>query len=200
MEKNEEKKALFLQRFVAFIIDVFIVTSISSLLVIPFSNSKNNEKYADQAIQLQEDFMNKKIDIQKYMLDYSTISYHIARDNGLVSLISIFLNICYFVIFQLKMGGQTLGKKIMKIKVVSKEGDLFMNQMILRSFMANTILMDIISFVFMLFLSKKMYFYGVLGVESIQYILIIISAFFVMFRKDGCSIHDMITHTKVVKV
>ncbi|MBR2828613.1 MAG: RDD family protein [Bacilli bacterium] len=200
MEKNKETKALFIQRFVAFIIDVFIITFISSLLMIPFSNTKNNEKYSNQAIELQEKFMKKEIDLQKYMIDYSIVSYHIARENGLVSLIVIFLNICYFVIFQLKMGGQTIGKKLMKIKVISKDGELFMNQMIFRSFMANTILMDIISFVFMMFLSKKLYFYGVLGIESIQYILIIISAFFVMFREDGCSIHDMITHTKVIRV
>ena len=98
------------------------------------------------------------------------------------------------------MNGQTLGKKIMNIKVVSEDGDLFMNQMLLRSMLSNFILMDIVSFMFMLFLPKYIYLYGVLGIEMIQYLFIIISAFFVMFRKDGRSIHDLLLHTKVVRV
>ena len=98
------------------------------------------------------------------------------------------------------MNGQTIGKKIMKIQIVSTEGNLFMNQMILRSMLSNFILMDIISFVFMLFLPKSIFLYGLLGIEIIQYLLVIVSALLIMFRKDGRSIHDILLHTKVVRV
>ena len=97
------------------------------------------------------------------------------------------------------MNGQTFGKKLIKIKIVSDQGDLFMNQMILRSMFSNFILMDIISFIFMLFVSKSYYLYGVFAIETIQYILVVISVLMIMFRKDGCSVHDLLVHTKVVR-
>ena len=200
VKKSEGKKALFIQRFVAFIVDILIVTTVASLISYPFMNSKKNNEYSDQAVELQEKILNNELSTKEYIIEYSDISYKIARENGILALITIFLNVCYFVILQLKMNGQTFGKKLMKIKIVSDQGDLFMNQMILRSMFSNFILMDIISFIFMLFVSKSYYLYGVFAIETIQYILVIISVLMIMFRKDGRSIHDMLFHTRVVRV
>ena len=200
VRKINGKKALFIQRFIAFIIDILIVTTVASIISMPFIDTSKNNKYSQEAIELQEKVMNDKIKLSEYIVEYNDISYKIARDTGFVALITIFLNICYFIIFQLKMNGQTIGKKIMKIQIVSNEGNLFMNQMILRSMLSNFILMDIISFVFMLFLPKSIFLYGLLGIEIIQYVLVIVSALLIMFRKDGRSIHDILLHTKVVRV
>jgi uncharacterized RDD family membrane protein YckC len=58
----------------------------------------------------------------------------------MLSLITILIEVLYFVVFQLYNGGQTFGKKITKIKVVSESNDLTMNQMIFRSLLSNYIL------------------------------------------------------------
>ena len=197
MEKN---KALFIQRFVAFIIDLFIITIISTVISIPFVNYEKNNKYSEKISSIQKNMIDNKISINQYLIEYSDVVYKISRDSGIVSLIIITLKICYYVIFQIKNKGQTIGKKIMKIKVISNNKDLFMNQMILRSFISNFILMDIISFMFMLFLPKSIYFYSVLGIESIFYLLTFISGLFIMFRKDGRSIHDILVNTSVVRI
>ena len=117
----------------------------------------------------------------------------------MISLITIALNILYFVVYQLYNKGQTIGKKLMKIKIISTDGELFMNQMIFRAFIANFILVDLISFLFMLTKSKELYFYGTGIFQFIQYIIVIVSVFMIMFRKDGCSIHDKLVHTKVIR-
>ena len=97
------------------------------------------------------------------------LTYTIARKNGFVSLITIVINILYFVVFQLYNKGQTIGKELMKIKVISDTDELTMNQMIFRSFIANSILLDIITFMFMLSNSRMTYFTGIAIFGTIQY-------------------------------
>ena len=87
----------------------------------------------------------------------------------------------------------------MNIKLISDTGELFMNQMIYRSLLANFILVDIISFIFMLVSPKSVYFYGVGLSQFIQYVIVFISIFMIMFRKDGCAIHDKLAHTRVIR-
>ena len=87
----------------------------------------------------------------------------------------------------------------MKIRIKSDLKELTMNQMIFRSLIANTILLDIITFMFMLSNSRSVYFYGLTVFSTIQYIITIMSIFMVLIRKDGRSIHDLLAHTQVVR-
>lgn len=133
------------------------------------------------------------------MEEYANIYYKLARNSGIVSLITILFNVLYFIVYQIYAKGQTLGKKMLKIKVVSNDGELFMNQMIFRAFIANFILFDIINFGIMLFSPKSIYLYLTVFVEIIQWIIVIVSIIMVMNREDGCAVHDRLAHTMVVR-
>ena len=87
----------------------------------------------------------------------------------------------------------------MKIRVVSKDGDLSMNQMIFRTFISNFVLINIIGFIFMLFSNKDVYFYVIMSTSLIQYLIVIISIFGIVNKKDGCAIHDKLVHTEVIR-
>ena len=199
MVKVKEEKALFFQRFVAFLIDAFVVVLIVSILSAPFTRTKDVEPLEREVTELMESFTKNNISIDEFTSKYVDLYYQLARNSGFTSLISIFVGICYYVVYQTYQKGQTLGKKLMKIRVTSDEGELFMNQMIFRSFLANSILMDICLFLFMLFSSKYVYFYSVGIIELIQYVMIFISIIMIMYRKDGCAIHDKLVHTRVIR-
>jgi len=199
-DEKEDKKALFIQRLIAFLFDVIIVSLVASLVATPFVDVEKSDKLSNKTMELTEKYGNGELEINDFSVEYMDISYKLARNNGILSLITIVFEILYFVVFQIYNNGQTLGKKLMKIKVVAQNGDLSMNQMIFRALVANSILVEIVSFAFMTFCSKDVYFYSVGMFGVIQFVISLISVFMVMYGKNGCAIHDKLAHTKVIKI
>ena len=197
--KDKQKKAMFLQRFFAFIIDMLIVSFIVSLVTTPFVDTKKISKLEEKSIEVVQKFQNREVDTKIYLEEYANIYYKLARNSGIVSLITILFNVLYFVVYQIYAKGQTLGKKLLKIKIVSNDGELFMNQMIFRAFIANFILFDIINFGIMLFSPKSIYLYLTVFVEIIQLVITFISIIMIMKREDGFAVHDRLAHTMVVR-
>lgn len=210
-EKKEEKiqlisqgeqfeKALFVQRFLAFLIDIVLVSVVASFISYPFLDMDSIQKLNESSIEVMENYTNGKIDEKEYFNESSTISYELARKQGVNTLVIIFLNILYFVVYQIKNNGQTLGKQILKIRVVdSSHGDLSMNQMIFRALIINSILLDMISFGVLIFANQSSYFYGVSFLMFIQFCILSVSTFMIMFGKNRRGLHDLVAHTDVVR-
>ncbi len=200
VKEKQLEKALFIQRFAAFILDVFIVSMVASMIAYPFLDMNSIDKLSESSTQIVEDYMKQEISIEEYTNESISVSYEMARKQGILSLITIFLNILYFVVFQIKNDGQTIGKKLLKIKVSSNDGNqLTMNQMIFRSLIINSILIDMVNFCVLLFTNQMAYFYGVGILSMIQFTIIAASGFMVMFSEKRQGIHDLIAHTDVVK-
>ena len=195
----DKKKALFFQRFFAFLIDMLLLSFITSIITTPFVDSKKISSLNEKSVEITQKLQKNEIDSMTYLKQYSDIYYKIARSSGIISFVSLLLSVLYFVVFQIYEKGQTLGKKMLKIRVVSLDGDLFMNQMIFRSFIANFILFDIISFGVMLFSPKTVYLYIIIFVEMVQILITLISIIMIMNREDGSAVHDILAHTKVVR-
>lgn len=197
---KEENKARFIQRLMAFIIDVVTISFVASLISSPFIDSKSINKLNDQTTELIEKYTNQEIGEKVYFQEASSIAYQLARKNGISSFVILILEVLYFVVFQFYLGGQTIGKKILKIKVIStSDKSLTMNQVLFRSLMIDSILLDIIMFAFMIFLPKSIYFYSSFIFEVIQYIIIFICCI-MMMGKSGLGLHDKISHTEVIKI
>lgn len=203
MSKSKEKvKARFFERLSAFIIDMLIVLVVSSLLSYPFTSSvskENQEKLTTETQQIIDDYTNQKIDTKTYFAKASDISYDVARENGLSTIISIFVSCLYFIVFQFMNDGQTFGKKLFKIKVIKQsDEELTLNDMMFRSFIANSIIFDIMLLCITLFTGKDIYLYSVYIIQFIQYVIMFVSAIMILSRKDRKSIHDIIAKTEVV--
>ena len=200
MGKVENNKAFFVQRLGAFLIDMFIVTFLASLIAVPFSSINKNDNTEEKIIELMEQYQNQEIVDDDFVAQMTDLYYQSARSSGLISLITIGVYLLYFVVYQMMKKGQTIGKKLMKIRVVSDVGELNMNQLLFRAFIADFILVELISFILMLFASKSSYIYSVFLVESIQYLIVVISIFMIMNKRDGRAIHDKIAKTTVIRV
>lgn len=199
IEEEKHKKALFLQRFLAFCIDVILISLLASIITTPFMDKEKMEKIEKQEIQLLEQTKSQDFDVDDYIDSYMSINYKTARYSGLLSLVVIFLDVLYFVVYQMYKNGQTIGKKIMKIRIISDDGELSTNQMIFRSFLSNLILLSLLKYIFMLFGTKESYFY-VSGVfELFQYLIMFISVIMIANRKDGKAVHDLLFHTSVIR-
>lgn len=199
--KNKEsgEKALFFQRLMAFLIDVLIVSLLTSFLSNPFVDNKKIEKLSEDVVNLVEKYGEKEIDTKKYVADYINISYDLAKENGKIVIIQILLGIGFYIIVPLYSNGQSVGKKLLKIRVVSENGELTSNQLVFRSFIANALLVDILSLMFLIFASRSMYFYLLAIFKLIQYIITFISIVLVIYSKKGLAIHDKLVHTRVVR-
>lgn len=198
--KNNTKNAVFLQRLVAYLIDGFIITIIISLIASPFINADAIQKINTDLLDLVNKLQSNDIGYLTYAKEVSVLELQLAKLNGVTTIVTLFVSILYFVVFQIYNGGQTIGKKIFKIKVVSNDGEITMNQMIVRSLLINTILLNMILLMAVSFINDPMQYMYIFGsFESIQYLFVIVTSLMVMFRKDHVSLHDIITNTRVVK-
>lgn len=198
--KSNTKNAVFLQRLVAYLIDAFIITIVISLIAAPFINSDAIQKINSDLLELVNQLQNNELSYLTYVKEVSVLELQLAKLNGVTTIVTLFVSILYFVVFQIYNGGQTIGKQILKIRVISNNGDLTMNQMIVRSLLINTILLNMILLIAITFISDPMQYLYVFGsFESIQYLFVIVTVLMVMFRKNHVSLHDLITNTRVVK-
>ena len=198
-EEKEPEKALFIQRLFAYLIDVIIISFIASLIAVPFIDAEQYNKYSKDLKEMTEKFTTNEVNSEEYLIQSETLTYNISRLNGPTTFITIVLGVLYFVVFQVYNAGKTIGKKITGIKVISENGDLTINQMIFRSFIANSILLNIINIILLITASKSGYIYSFGAFELVQYTITIVSLFMVMFSKEGKAIHDRLVHTKVVR-
>ncbi len=96
-EKEGDKKALFTQRLLAFILDFFLISFVASLLSTPFVDVDQYEALSKEATKIETDLVEGKIDVETYTLQYADVSYSMARNNGVLSIITICLEIlCSF--------------------------------------------------------------------------------------------------------
>lgn len=198
--KAKGEKALFVQRFIAFLLDIFILSSIASLISYPFLDAKSIDKLNKNSSEVIEKYTTGEIDMDTYVDEVKGISYQLSQKQGVISLVTLFLSVLYFIVYQYYNNGQTIGKKVMKIKVVSStDKEITMNSFIFRSLIVNSILVDMISFAIVIFGNETAYFYGVAICGIIKYTLLLICGFMVMWSKSGMGLHDRIAHTTVVK-
>lgn len=194
---NKEKAYIF-PRIIAYLIDIIIVSVISSMFTF-FLPTNNITEIQEEYKKLEEKYKNSEISSEIFLEEYQDLSYELDYASVLSSIIGVTVVICYFVVFQYYNKGQTLGKKLMKIQVVNNgEESLTINQFVYRSIILNGLFVNIVMLFLILFMNKNYYFYVSFPLQMIQEVLLLITMFMVLFRKDGRGLHDKLAGTKVV--
>lgn len=191
-------KSNFGKRLVAYILDAIIVSLIFSVLTMFIKESNNLINLNNQLNTISENFINKTITMKEYFNQYSSIEYLISKEMFLQNLFSLILMIGYFVILPYYYNGQTIGKKLMKIKIVKEDDKLTINDLALRSLLSNGIAMTFIELALIFLIKDKAYFITISILSFIQFLLVITSIFMILYRKDKKALHDIVCKTLVV--
>ena len=201
------------RRISAFLIDVFLVTFVSTIFssisyVNPFIEnykvaydeyreiykSESESVLTNPTIKNVVDYSNK-MSKQIYKIDYSMLF------NNIYYLVFSFL---YFVLFAYFTNGQTLGKKLFKLKVVRQDGEkVKLSNLMLRTLLSgSSIFMGVniivvIQLLLLMIPRNQAYFYAILFSSMISYIIEIIGLV-LLFSKEHRSLDDIIGSTKVI--
>ncbi len=194
-------KSLSFKRIVAYFLDIiFVGLLVSSLASISFINPDYDE-YEANALEFTN-YMEETEDIETiYTSDeYIEFQYNSANYGKVNFIITAVIYFAYFVFFQKYNNGQTLGKKIFKIKVVDKDSNnVSLINIIIRSLFIHTILSQIILFIFIMFMNAENYLFNANIVNNAFSVILIICLITMMIRPDKRGIHDLIGHTEVIE-
>ena len=200
-KKNPDIKAMFSQRIFAFLIDLVLLSMITSLITIFVPvNDTITKLYAEQD-RVLEGYVDGSVSMEEYVNQMIDLGYDISRQTVIISIVAVVISLLYYVVYPCYNNGQTFGKKLMKIKIKkTNDKELSMNDLLIRSMINNSVLVSIINVILVLFLSKDLYLSTSSLVGVIQYIVLIISLIMIAFTKNAQGLHDKVVHTEVVMV
>ena len=192
-------KATFFERLGAYFLDMIIVSVILSIISLGFGS------YTSSTEKLMEELDNKllasELTPEEYLKEYEGLLYDYQKENVLELGISVALTIAYYVVFQYLNKGQTLGKKLLGIKVVDKETkeQISILKGLLRSLFILSILSGILNILFLYITNRNIYFNIYSSILCIEGAFTLITIMLVLYKKDGRGLHDMMTNTIVIK-
>ena len=191
----------FFKRFLAFGVDYLLVSLIVGIVTMGISTTKV-DSLNKQLIELENKAMSGEMTMEEFANQSTSIMYDLEKASLPSDIVTVVIFIGYFIVFQYLNKGQTLGKKLFKIKIVEgkKKESPRLITVITRSMLIDMILMRLVIIVFAIALDS----YGfvmIYGLFSMLYMMFIFACVFMMlFRKDKMSLHDIITHSNVVEV
>ena len=170
------------KRILAYLIDVVIVLLASSMLSsISYLNPQleTYNKYYDEYLQITNDY-----------------SYKLERNSVYSSVISVVTILLYFGVFQKYNNGQTLGKKLLNIRV---KGNLNVFKYLLRTAIIYNVFINVAKIILIVALDQNQY----LNANKYLYILALVvevtTIVMIMLRKDHKGLHDLIVGSEVVE-
>ena len=198
---------LVLKRLMAYVIDILIVsicmTPILNWSVINPYIDEYTENYTEYTELLEQanagDIDPEDAEYEEKIID---LNYQINKYKVVSSSISAGSLLLYFALLQWALKGQTIGKKIMKIKVVANREDKKLNigNYILRSLILNNIIFTIVLIVGVYLFKEDGYYNLSMIVSYLQLLVMSIIMLMIVLRKDFRGLHDIVAGTKVIDV
>lgn len=190
-----------LKRIIAFVIDIVIVSLVVSLInLLPLDPYK--DKYKD-AYEKYNEVVQKSTEDEKndYKNEIIELNYEVYKYRTYSSMFSATALILYFGVLPLVMNGQTLGKKIMKLRVISNnEKKLNFWKYLIRIVILNNIWLSLINIGAVYVVSGVKFYYVTYVISMLSSLIYMLNLIMVMFRKDNRGLHDMVAGTKVILV
>ncbi len=194
-----------LKRFVAYLVDIMIVglvaTALSSINVLnPYYDNylESSDSFNETIDSIDEDNVTSVITSDLFVNQMqNTLKYSVCT-----TIISLGCYFLYFVGFQKWNKNQTLGKKLMKLKVVNEDGseNISVINYTVRTIVLYNLLFTSIGLCTAFYLTGKSFLITFAVVSVIGYIITYAGYLMILIRKDGRGLHDIMGFTKVVEV
>lgn len=157
------------------------------------------EEYQDEKIEASEyKNIQKKIN-SKYTTIAKEYDYQLQKLGTYNTILTIACTFIYFVIIQYLLKGQTIGKKILGIKIVSSnDKKLTILTYTLRSLIINNIFLNTINLVFLNYTNKNTFNTANTIIDFLISFIEAVTIFLIITREDHRGIHDLCCHTKVI--
>lgn len=196
-------KTIF-KRLLAYIIDIVIVTIIVSVIsLIPKvgSSTKSYQEYTDKINNIYENYQNKEITEEEYNNSLIDLTYKMDKESIAYTITSFACLTLYFVVFQYLNKGQTIGKKLLKIKIEPNDNNkLTIFSYLIRSLIINNLFATFINIICVFLLSKNIYYTVSNGISNIGSIMLYASVMCAILRPDGRTLHDVLSKSKVIDI
>ena len=190
-----------LKRTVAYLIDLLIITILSSILITVFTDTTTYEKEEKKVLELAEKLTTGEITREEYLEKFDSANYDLTRASVKITAASIAMSVVYYVVLCYFCKGITLGKFMLKLRIVSNNGKkLNILNFLSRSLITNLILSNVVTIVLIKLLSKEQYISVYTYVQNAFSLIMVTSFLFIMYRKDDRGIGDFMANTKVVSI
>ena len=155
--------------------------------------------YEDKVID-EDEYNKAKKEIDKIYTDTATdYNYRLQKLGIYNSIITISTTFIYFGIVEYFLKGQTIGKKLLHLKIVSaNDKKLTILNYILRCLIINNVLLNSTNLIFLAFTSQTIFTKCDSIISLLVSIIEAITIYLVIVRKDHRGLHDLICNTKVI--
>lgn len=201
-------KNIITKRITAYLLDAFLVY----LFIMLVSSIKLINPTYDKLLKISEDYSvavtqyeKGEISDEEYLDINQQYVYDATKYNISTNIIFIVVSVLYYCVFQKFNNGQTLGKKIMKLKVVDNEnknvsfGKYVLRLLPMYFIFIGSIIPYLLSSILVWFMSVSNFSITYSIFIYLFLFLGIISLVMVFKREDKKGLHDLLASTKVVE-
>lgn len=203
--EGDNMKNIMVRRFLAYFIDIFLVACVMYLIsFIPLSrdNQKYYEEVSFQMNSLYDSYSKNEISENEFNEKYIPLYYEWNRSNMGNTIINLFCIVLYFGCVPFFLKGQTFGKKLFHLQIVSVNDDSQVGivSYLVRAIILNNVLITIAQQGILSFMNANNYYSFYANVNLVGYVLIYFMLLLMFLRMDHRSLHDLIAGTKVISV
>lgn len=192
-------KASLKKRAMAYIIDLFIVSVLASLISFFLPTSVTQIELEKDMSQLSESYLIGAIGTIEYLKDYSILSHQFDKGLVVLYLLEATILFLYYQILPYFYGGKTIGCRLMHIKIESSnDTKLHFSTLFLRNLWINGFAYFVLFMIGLYVFSDKIYFFAITFLAIIQILVVIASIFMIKYRRDKRSFADIMSHSTVI--
>ena len=193
------KKPSFFKRSIAFLTDFVIVMLISGVITTIFINNDDYKVHTEKLLEITSKHNAGEISDEEYLEEYNDVYYYMTKESIDVTLVNSSVAIIYYVILCFYCNGITLGKYLLKLRIVgAKDQKLNLGNYLIRALLVDLILSNLASIICVMILSKESFIAIYPKVSSVFVLFLLSSMLLIVYRDDGRGLHDILAKTKVV--